>query len=523
MTILLVGICITCPLVISAEKRNIIFTGPDENTLCHLYIHNGSFEEEILPYWSSVDDIVYYCIPSFLEKKIYGSSDAAGLLIDGESIGASQQFVWEKGKTYNMSCKGGECFARFMSSSSIPSLFISTQTGSMEGLHSSKEYNEKATMTIIDPNGTISYSGSLSMHGRGNWTYEGSYKKPFHLTLDKGAKLLGMGKNKDWLLLANSFDHSYMNNKLGLDMAQNAGFAFAPDTEYVDVYFNGQYWGLYLLTESVKVGKNRVDITDLAKKNELAAPDIPKDITGGYLLERDFRVPDDKSVPSWFITDDHNTHVRIRSPEYASPVEVEYISGVVNEMEQAINAYDGYSSIGKYYLDYIDVDSFANACIIAEISYDLDIGLSSTFFYKDADEIDPHIYMGPMWDFDQAFGAWEETASPEVLYIQPGSWFESLYRKQEFRDEVRKNWERYYSNYLSSEAPRKISQWQQLIRSSVEMDLARWDRSTGYDGIASWPRVDGTFTTEYSFDEEVNHLENWILRRHVFLDSNLGN
>lgn len=53
-------------------------------------------------------------------------------------------------------------------------------------------------------------------------------------------------------------------------MAEEGGLSYTPDSRFIDLYINGQYWGLYQLTERIEVNKNRINIDD------------------GYLLEIDY-------------------------------------------------------------------------------------------------------------------------------------------------------------------------------------------------------------------------------------------
>ena len=470
------------------------------------------------------------------------------LYIDDRKIDKSTKFEWEDDVTYKIKNADVEIMAKFMGSSALPALFISTDTGSMEQLNLDKNYSERGKIDIFGADGSISYSGGLSLKGRGNTTYGFFEKKPFNIKLDDAAGILGMNMDKDWALLANSWDYSYMNNKLAFDMASKAGFDYVPEAEYADVYFNGDYWGIYLVAERVEVDENRIDITDLKKKNQEANPDmdisaaetfdygnkrgvyldnVPDDITGGYLLERDYRLDPNyegtrKMTTSYFETQDFGTCISIKSPEYASEEEVDYICDLTNEMEQAITSPDGYSESGEYYLDYIDLDSWVKWYMVAEIAYDLDKDKTNTYFYKDRDEIDTKFYIGPIWDYDNRFGGTKSYASAEILTKLElgGGWVRYLYEKPEFFNAVCQEWNAYFKDYLREDAQRNIDLWQEEISRSVKMDNVRWYRGAGYPVM--WPSDGDAFVTEYDFNDEVEHLRNWVSTRCDFLDTYWG-
>lgn len=519
LILLFAAICIICPVVVYMTNRTVCFRIKNGYEIV-INARIGSTDLIIRPFYNDADKSYYFFLPhSISDKKIHNDLFGEKVTIDGKSISNLSGFNWDENKTYSIACKEAAYDIRFAEASDIATLFITTESGNVDRINTDETYVETGSMAILEPGGKVSYKGGISIKGRGNFTYEMFNKRPFHITLDESADILGMKKNKDWVLLANTCDYSYMNNKLAFDMAKNAGFGFSPDAEYADVYFNGEFWGLYLVTEKIKVGDNRVEITDLEKENKKSYPDVPDDITGGYLLERDHRTPNNKKPPSWFISKDFDaTHIRIRSPKYALDEETEYISSLINEMEHAIVSTDGYSQEGKYYTDYIDLNSWANYYVISEIAYDTDFGLTSTFLYKDRDSIDPKIHMGPCWDFDQAFGAYPDHFSPEVLFKYPDTWFWDLYDKPEFHEEILKCWNSYYSDYLKNEAPARIEVWREQIRSSVENDNIRWNRFDGYERMIPWPMGGDEYGYEYYYDDQVDFFKDWLAKRQAFLD-----
>ena len=104
-----------------------------------------------------------------------------------------------------------------------------------------------------------STSGTMKMRGRGNWTWN-QQKKPYQLTLEKKTDLLGMGKAKNYLLLANVMDASLLRDQVLYDLADDMGLEYTPDIEPVDVFIDGEYKGSYSLSEKVEVGESRVNI-----------------------------------------------------------------------------------------------------------------------------------------------------------------------------------------------------------------------------------------------------------------------
>ena len=95
--------------------------------------------------------------------------------------------------------------------------------------------------------GEAIYRGKIKI--RGNSTADG-YKKPYAIKLETEAHLLDQADDK-YILLANCYDPTMMRNKLAFKMAKEMKIPYTPESKYVGVYFNGEYKGMYLLTDSV--------------------------------------------------------------------------------------------------------------------------------------------------------------------------------------------------------------------------------------------------------------------------------
>lgn len=224
-----------------------------------------------------------------------------------------------------------------------------------------------------------------------------------------------MGKGDKWILLCNVYDPAYIRNKLTYDLALQAGMPGSPRSEYVDVYFNNAYAGLYQLTEKIQIGENRLEIPDLEAQNRelngkvldynerflsadgrqkgIVLSRIPEDITGGYLIEHDYGEKYDESV-SGFITDTEE-HFSLQNPAHASREEVAYISGLMQEIEAAIRSPDGCHPVtGKHFTQYIDLESWADKYIVEEFTRNNGGGSTSSYFYKPTDSVSEKVFGG---------------------------------------------------------------------------------------------------------------------------------
>lgn len=145
-------------------------------------------------------------------------------------------------------------------------------------------YYTDCTVSVTDADNTpLIASAAAKVKVRGNWTT--SYdKKPLRIKFETKQSMTGLngGEYKNWLLLAEYKDFSMLRNKTALQLAEeilgNDGF-YAADSRLVEVNINGEYWGVYLLTELQQINGGRVEITEPEK--DYTGTDI------GYFLEYD--------------------------------------------------------------------------------------------------------------------------------------------------------------------------------------------------------------------------------------------
>lgn len=358
------------------------------------------------------------------------------------------------------------------------------------------------------------------LKGRGNATW-GLDKKGYRIKLGKKQSVLEMGKDKTWILLANHGDRSLIRNKLAYDFAKDMGLEFSVDSEFIDVYFNGEYQGNYLLTEKVEVGKQRVNIYDLEDKDE--NPDADR-LTGGYLIEYDRLAQSEKT---WFTGKNTGRLISVKSPEEATAEQKNYISTLVNNMEDAIYSADGKSTEGKHYSEYMDVDSFIKLYWINEIFKNGDFFYGSTFMYKDVGA-DEKLYSGPAWDFDITLGnacsnAGAETPSRQANLASPSGWWartvadgftkylfnheDFCLRNKEVYDEVVRE--------LMLNLPQKAQEYADYIKKSADMNFVRWDV---LEKDHQW-KTPNTATT---YGGEVEYVKNYLTERGKWVDETMN-
>lgn len=409
---------------------------------------------------------------------VRGAKKAVGVR-SGEALNLIE--LCGSGKEYDLTLtakKGAEIATLALTvipTDGIASMFLMSDDPVNHGrpwVESSPDKSNKATgsMLMTDEAGEIVYNGKLTqIKGRGNSTWLAD-KKPYQIKLKDKTDLLQTGDNdnraKTWVLLTNASDDSLLRNQivysLSVAMQMQPGIECRP----VNLYYDGEYRGAYLLCEKVEIGSGRVDIRDLEEENENVNPAdtdfeklerktgktangatyiycegmvSPEDVKGGYLLEMDTAVR--ATAEACYFVTTRDQYVVVKSPEFCSKAEMEYIASLYQEFEDTVYHKGVNPDNGKTLADYASVESIAQCYIINELTKNPDGYRTSSYLYKGADS--DIMTMGPIWDYDLSFGSsWgefvESCANPKEFFTLCCTFGETLYQIPAFREEVRK-------------------------------------------------------------------------------------
>ena len=423
----------------------------------------------------------------------------------------------------------------------IPAVFIETESGTSDQINSDKNIKEAGTIKVLEPDGSFSLEHSLEyIKGRGNTSYTEFDKKPYQIKLTQDAPFLDMEPGKKWVFVSNSADSSLIRNALSRSLAGHLNLPQSEEGTFVDLYVNKEYVGNYYVVEKIEIQENRLLLSDLQKATEhenetedlstyetawtdttkaKQIPNDPEDITGGYLIERDFDNRFLKEVEineSYFITEAKECFI-VRDPEYTSEAQIAYIDSYVQSVENAILSAEGIDgTTGKSYQDLIDVDSFVRKYLLEEVTANYDGGVASSYFYKDSDTIDGRLYAGPVWDYDVSWGnspayLGQISTSPERLsrlasHSDSSVWFQSLYHKPEAYEKIVSCYAQEISPYLTLLADEILPMLDEITAASAAMDQVRWEEQyarNGYSGDRS---------------EQITFIADYIKARKDFLD-----
>lgn len=457
----------------------------------------SEYGQERIESWRSDEAEFFVFLPSYADlakTKLYQNRPGE-VTIDGEPIingMTCENFQWNT--PYELTCRiageNPETRITFMKSDNIPTMYIDTRSGNMDYIHKKKGNEETGKVRLYTEEGKIDYTGNLDkISGRGNVTWVVSSKKPYSIVLQNAGNLLGMGAAQNWILLANAIDDTNLRNKIVLDFAQTMEMSYSPQCEWINLYLNGEYAGLYLLCERNEVHPERVNL----------AP------SGSFLvseeLEERLKMDDHP-----YVVTEHNIPLRIR---YAS-ASTDEIRNVFQSAENAILAEDGIDPVtGKSWQELIDAESWAKKYLLEEIFGNLDAGVVSQFYYFDGKDEKEKLYAGPAWDYDICMGnpVNEEIKYPFQYFSGRShgweknvSWLYELYQKDAFAELVKKFYVQNRTALLNM-VEMGIDTYAQRIRSAAQMNARRW----------SVPGAVG-------FEENVNDLQEFMEQRITFLD-----
>ena len=504
-------------------------------------------------------DILYAYVPAEMGPEVSGPLHlrlrSGEQLVIEDADGAADSFqagdllpVFEDGAQYSFTILGEDEEALgtedviFYYTENVPSMYIETESGSMEAIDNDKhhETSEAASYRVYLTDGTPDSSGQCTIRGRGNSTWS-QKKRPYNLKFEKENVILDMTSCRKYALIANFWDSTQTRQYYAFLTAERLGLAYTPQTQFVNLYLNGKYQSLYLLTQRINVNGGTVQITDLDKKNERANPgtdreDVettvmetgkkdhealacawqkePADLSGGYLIE--FQNRYDKE-DFWFSTE--TEHMSFKSPQYPSVGEYEYISNYVREAEAALygngraegspeNGSPGVSSgdsgqdpssegdsgsaasakasseDGSAVWDYFDMDSWARMYLIQDFFVQSDDEYYSFFFYKKAN--DPLLYCGPVWDFDLCLGNMNcgdyYKTSAQTLWLRDGrkKWLHQMDTYPEFRARVAQLYLEELEPIIRDLLENEYDQTVARLETDTKLNYLRWHKNLDY-------------------------------------------
>ena len=381
-------------------------------------VHSG-IRDTLIP-WKNPDGDYDLFLPSYgrLSDLILRVNGTKWLIFDGRPIKSGKSFPdKEFDEPYTLRIGDADYTLTFHSSKNVAALFVTVKDEDYY-ITKNKDRKEKATANFISEDGeesTGELSATIKGHGNSTWLAD---KKPYQIKLDKSRSILGMGDAKKWLLIANAYDATNMRNKIIYDLSNELFSEWSVKGEYADVYLNGRYNGLYLITEKIEKGDNRISKeADFVVEQETAKRDDEAD----YMTTKDIAI-------------------QVVEPENYDDDTLIEISDTIQQME------DSFFYPGSEWKTIIDMDSWAKKYLIDEFSGNFDADKLSSYMYAMEDSGRLKIYGGPVWDYDKAFMQ-EDSVDEPYLFAAAATYrrrnvvtpyYKALFEKPAFRKHVAK-------------------------------------------------------------------------------------
>ena len=479
-------------------------------------------------------------------KLTVSGSKGSVVLGDGETLNvAALAAESDSYRTIKVQVGNGAAFTvRVMQATNLATVYLTSSDGEKgRGFVDENKANvAQAALKMVGTNGQmISETGIAALKARGNSTFAHAAKKSYQMKLSAPSDLLQNGESvKTWVLLANYFDATMMHDKLFKDLAAAMQMPYTASCDWVNLYYDGEYRGVYLLSEKNAIKSTGVDITDLEAAYKDKNPGYgtnmvategknadgntyyyttgliePENITGGYLIELNHNKPDEANG---FITT-RGKGFNAKSPEWCGQEAMKYISEYYQAFEDAVYAqdengnYTGVNAAGMHYYDYVDKESLVKIFLLQELALNPDGFKSSLFFYKDANG---KMYAGPIWDQDMTLGTgWTKYLAPDVNYAYHYL-AEALIQIPDFRDAVN----RYYTETFASMARSlldnngTIAQYEQCLNSDAAMNYTLWP----YIRVGD-PAANGHIWQGATYASVTADMRDWLAKRITQLDS----
>ena len=459
----------------------------------------------LIPYNVSANRLIATFTYSGVTIQIGGKEQASGVTVNSFDKPVVYTVVAENGTKVNYTVTVAN------KSSGIPSVYINTRAG--VPILDKGNYVE-ATIRIDGDGKYDNFEGATSIRGRGNSTWE-MPKKPYKLKLDKEAPLFGMNSHREWAVLANYFDKTFLRNITAFEISRIAEMSWTPSSVSFELYLNEAYQGVYTMTEQVTVSKDRFDI-ELVKPTDISG----EALTGGYFLELDFHF--DEAYK--FKTERAKLPIMFKDPKKPTVEQFNYVQSYYNLAEEVLYS-ENYRDSENGYRKYIDVESFINYYIVQELSKNVDGNMRGSCFM--AIRRNGKIEQPLVWDFDLAFGnadyiTWEQGATSagwDGWYIKTCSpWFDRLFEDPQFVEELKDRW---------NELKPQLDKLPSFIKEHALMldDAQTRNFSTKETNGAGWDinKVDwNTSRVSGSYKAEINYLVTFVEKRIGWLDSNIN-
>lgn len=305
---------------------------------------------------------------------------------------------------------------------------------------------------------------------------------PYRIKFDEKRSMLGLNDGaecKSWVLLKSDWDLIRNDIAFRFGRAIMSGNSYCTDSQFVHLYINDEFKGVYVLCEQNQVNKHRVNISEPVEG--YTGTDI------GYFLELDHDAL--RELNNFFVnvdycaaevTDIDGTTRRFVPAEYSiksdlySQEQIDFIDKYLNNVFKIVYeacenekyyAFDeNYDLVASSYTNakdtinaVVDMRSIVDMYILYEIVHDYDCGEGSFFMCVDfsAESKCPKLQFTSPWDFNWAYDGgvnrYYAAAFNAASFVRDkgdrsNPWFILLMKQDWFVELVKDKWTEMYND-----------------------------------------------------------------------------
>ncbi len=334
-------------------------------------------------------------------------------------------------------------------------------------------------------------------------------------TTNRNLDVLGMGADEDWILNGPFLDKTQVRNYLTMNVVGQF-MPYVPDVRFCELFVNGEYQGIYLLMETVKVGENRVELTSSDRRTAATS----------YLVQRDWGQAGDPGnvsdlLDATYVTSDTRLNISYPSTMELTSDQRDWIVSDLNGIEKSLYSYD-YDTADYGYWNTLDVRSFVDYAIVNELALNIDAGSYSTYFYRD---VRGKLSIGPIWDFNNAYDNYSEASTIDSGFVMSEKPFYFMLLKDEhFVDQVISRYRELRSSYLSEDSlTAYVDEVVDYLGPAIDRNFEVWGYSFDPSAVSVDNKLNPDDRNPGDHEDAVRQLKSAIRERGHWLDRNIEN
>jgi len=336
--------------------------------------------------------------------------------------------------------------------------------------------------------------------------------------------LMGMEPGHEWALHGPFLDKTLMRNYMWMNIAADViNGPFVPNVRFFELILNGEFQGLYVLMETLRVEPNRVNLNRYRQGMTETS----------YFFRIEWTRPtyrEMETFSAYTLRLENESVAELLYPTYLNQSERvrDYVTGSISSLEHLLYSpqmLHNPKSIERY----IDINSFVDFFVINDFIGNNDLFAGSTYFHKD---IRGRLVAGPVWDFNNVFDNFFLPMPVDEFYLNGRSWFDRLFMSPYFTEKVINRWNILRQGDLSED--RLVNYMDEVVvwlGSAIDRNFDVWGYSFDYTNVPDahrFPRPEerAAGLTEAdlnpsSFEEAMDQKRNFMIERGRWMDDHI--